>query len=222
MISKKTKADHALALIKAGISLVPSIGGPIASLIGDYVPSATQRSVEAALEILKQKLENLADRIDPNAVNKDEFAELFKSCYLAIVRTHQKEKLTAAVNLIANILLRNGEPEKLSYTELDHFARCLESLSIGAIETLGHAVNIARGSKAAEYLTQPVRFDFEQLQGCMPETNAFLLMGLVGELNSMNLIHLAGAPQIAIPPYSNYPIQLTPLGVRFCEQLLEK
>jgi len=56
MKSKKTKSDHALAIIKAGLSTVPYIGGAIASLIEDYVPSATQRSIETAIEILKQKL----------------------------------------------------------------------------------------------------------------------------------------------------------------------
>jgi len=222
MSLKKTKSDHALAIIKAGISGVPYVGGVLASLIGDYVPSATQRSIEIALEILKQKLAQLENRIDPGAVNKDEFAELFKSCSLSVVRTQQKTKLTAAANLIANILLKDGDPEKLPYNELDHFARCLEALSIGAIEALGHAVDIARKSKPNEYRAQPVRFDFEQLQGCMAKTDSFLLMGLVGELNSMNLVHLAGAPQIATPVYANYPIQLTPLGVRFCEHLLEQ
>jgi len=222
MKSKKTKPDHALAIIKAGVSAVPYIGGAIASLIGDYVPSATQRSIETAIEILKQKLEQISDRINPDTVNKDEFAELFKSCYLSIVRTQQRQKLNAAANLLANILLRDGDPEKLPYTELDHFARCLETLSIGAIEVLGHTVNLARKSKPEQYRVDPFRFDFEQLQDRMPKTDAFLLMGLVGELNSANLIHLAGAPTIATPAYANYPIQLTPLGVRFCERLLEK
>jgi hypothetical protein len=222
MSLRKTKSDHALAIMKAGVSAVPYVGGAIASLIGDYVSSVTHRSVQLALEILKHKLEQLADRIDANTVNKDEFAELFKSCYLSIVRTQQKEKLNAAANLLANILLREGDPDKLTYTELDHFARCLESLSIGAIEALGHAVDIARKSKHQEYRIQPVRFNFEELQAHMRGTDPFLLMGLVGELNSTNLVHLAGAPQIATPFYANYPIQLTPLGVRFCERLLEK
>jgi hypothetical protein len=222
MASKKTKSDHALAIIKAGVSTVPYIGGAIASLIGDYVPSATQRSIETAIEILKQKLEKISDRINPDTVNKDEFAELFKSCYLSVVRTQQRAKLNAAAALLANILLREGDPEKLTYTELDHFARCLETLSIGAIETLGHSVEIARKSKPKEYRVQPVRFNFEDLQKRMPDIDAFLLMGLVGELNSMNLIHLVGAPTIATHAYANYPIQLTPLGVRFCELLLEK
>ena len=57
MPSKKTKSDHALAVVKAGISAVPFVGGSIASLIGDYVPSATQRSIEIAIEILKQKVQ---------------------------------------------------------------------------------------------------------------------------------------------------------------------
>jgi len=221
MKSKKTKSDYALAIIKAGVSAIPYIGGAIASLIGDYVPSATQRSIETAIEILKQKIEQISDRINPDTVNKEEFAELFKSCYLSIVRTQQRQKLNAAANLLANILLREGDPEKLPYTELDHFARCLETLSIGAIEVLGHAVDLAKKSKPQLYRVDPFRFDFQQLQDRMPQTDAFLLMGLVGELNSANLVHLAGAPTIATPAYANYPIQLTPLGVRFCERLLE-
>ncbi len=185
------------------------------------MPSATQRSIETAIEILKQKIEQISDRINPDTVNKEEFAELFKSCYLSIVRTQQRQKLNAAANLLANILLREGDPEKLPYTELDHFARCLETLSIGAIEVLGHAVDLAKKSKPQLYRVDPFRFDFQQLQDRMPQTDAFLLMGLVGELNSANLVHLAGAPTIATPAYANYPIQLTPLGVRFCERLLD-
>jgi len=218
---KKTKSDHALAFFRAGISSVPVVGGPIASLIGDYVPFTTERSREKTLELLKRKLKHLEDRIDPGAVNKDEFAELFKTSYLIIIRTHQEKKLNAAAALIANILLKEGDPEKLSYTELDHFARCLDTLSIGAIEVLGHAVDIAKQEKPEEYRSQSVRFDFDRFQGRMPGMDASLLMGLVGELNSTNLLHLAGAPQIPTEGYANYPIQLTPLGVRFCEYLLE-
>ena len=102
----KTKSDHTIAIIKAGISAIPYIGGSIASLIGDYVPSATQRSIEIAIKMLKEKVEKIEDRIDADAVDKDEFAELFKSAYLSIVRTHRRQKLNAAVNLLVNILLR--------------------------------------------------------------------------------------------------------------------
>lgn len=87
----KQASDHAISVIKAGLSAVPGVGGPIASLIGDYVPSATERSTRLAMEELRQRIDSLGDRIDPGAVNQEEFAELFKSCYLVIVRTHQQK-----------------------------------------------------------------------------------------------------------------------------------
>jgi hypothetical protein len=43
---KKTAGDHALAVIKAGLNAVPVVGGSIASLIGDYIPTATQKTIE--------------------------------------------------------------------------------------------------------------------------------------------------------------------------------
>jgi hypothetical protein len=67
--------DHALAIIKAGINLIPVVGGPIASLIGDYVPTSTQAVIERSTELLAQKLDALKDRIDLEAVNKDDFSE---------------------------------------------------------------------------------------------------------------------------------------------------
>src|SRR5579863_5912580 len=117
---KHTAKDHALAIVKAGISAIPAIGGPIASLIGDYVPTSTQSAIERSTEILAEKINNLQDRIDVNAVNKDDFSELFKSCYLVIVRTNREEKLRAAASILANILLRPGDPSKSPYEELDH------------------------------------------------------------------------------------------------------
>lgn len=119
---RKTKSEHALAVIKAGLSAVPVIGGSLASLVADYIPTATQRSLEEALKSLREKLAVLRDRIDTEAVNKDEFSELFKSSYLLIQRSHQQKKIDAAVNLIVNILLKKDDPKSLSYTELDHFA----------------------------------------------------------------------------------------------------
>ena len=106
----KQASDHAISVFKAGLSAVPVVGGAIASLIGDYVPSATERSIVLAIEELEQYVRSLGDRVNPDTVNKEQFSELFKSCYLVIIRTHQQEKRSAAVRLIANILLQEGDP----------------------------------------------------------------------------------------------------------------
>ena len=38
-------SDHALAFVKAGFNLIPFVGGSLASLVGDYVPFSTQRTM---------------------------------------------------------------------------------------------------------------------------------------------------------------------------------
>lgn len=214
------KQDHILAVVKAGLSAVPIVGGPLASLIGDYIPSATQRSIGKAIEMLKERLKSVEGRLDVDAVNKDEFAELFKSCYLTIVRTHQEEKLQAATALIANILLKNGDPDKLSYTELDHYTRAIDSLSTGAIKVLGHAYRIVQSHDRETHIWPPSRFNFGQLREQIGNMEPDLLMGLVAELNNFNLLHLSGDPSVRMRFFDNSPIEFTSLGKNFVVHLL--
>jgi hypothetical protein len=230
----KRKADKTLSIIKAGISGIPYIGGPLASLIGDAISAPTEESIRRAIELLRNKLRDMKDRIDIDAVKRDEFAELFKSCYLTIVRTHQKEKLNAATSLIANILLKEGDPEKLSYTELDHFVRCLDFLSIGAINVLIHSVKIAENDATSDLASHSYEFAFVNLRERLKDMETSLLMGLVGELNSMNLLYIGGDPQkrkgqlnygyaIQQTPderFEEFYIELMPLGTRFVKHFL--
>lgn len=226
---KKSGSEHALAIIKAGLSAVPFVGGSIASLIGDYIPTATQATIDAAIKQLAQRLQLLEKRLDPENVNADEFSEIFKTAYLTIVRTHRNEKVQAAVSLIANTLLKDGDKDKLTFTEADHFARSLEQLSIGAIQVLSTAGQIARKAYNGDLHralhgdhNQARRFNFGILQDQLPDYHPSLLMGLVGELDSLNLLHKAGTPAIKTRNYSNYPIELTILGVRFLISLMDE
>ena len=229
-----TKADHALIVIKAGVNAIPIVGGALASLIGDYVPLSTQRSIEKATLSLKEELDKLHDRVDLEAVNKDEFADLFKSSFLAIVRTTNEEKLRAASAILVNLFLKPGDSDKLPYTELDHFIRCLDQLSVGALAVLGFVYDLGgknvppnysegdiRRSLEALRSVQGIRLEFRAVHAGMKEVDPSLLMGLLGELNAGNLIHLPGVPTIRTPDFGNYPIELTALGIRFVERVLK-
>lgn len=215
----KSGRDHALSVVKAAVAAVPVVGGPLASLIGDYVPTSTSRSLDASLQILGDRLKALGDRIDVAAVNKEEFAELFKSAYLIMVRAHKAERRRAAANLVANVLLRVGDPDRLSYNELDHFARALEALSVGALLC---AAEIYRDTdrSGATLRAELGRLNFEDLAKRVPDYDADLLMGLLGELNAQNIVHLPGVPTIRTQDYGNYPIERTTLGSRFVARLL--
>lgn len=196
------------------------VGGAVASLIGDYIPTATQRNIEEAVQSLEAQLSALGDRISAELVNKDEFAELFKTAYLVIIRSHHRARSQAATRLMVNALLRPDDTAKLSYTELDHFARCLDQLSIGALEVLARSVAIARRQAEDILDHKSVPIVFNQLQLELPEHSPSLLMGLVGELDGFNLMHRAGVPGIRTPDYGNYSLEVTPLGARFAEHLL--
>ena len=207
--------DHALAIIKAGINLIPVVGGPIASLIGDYVPTSTQAVIERSTELLAQKLDALKDRIDLEAVNKDDFSELFKSCYLVIVRTNREQKLQAATAILANLLLRPGDPARSSYEELDHLIRCIDALSIGAITVLGAARTIAATCQGAQR-----SFQFDQLRNAFPGFDPSLVMSLVSELSALNLVRIQEGG-IRMPDHSEILIEVTPIGVRLVERFIE-
>jgi len=208
--------DHVLAIVKAGISAVPLVGGPIASLITDYVPTATQRSIERTMELFADKLKTLSQRIDVTLVDKDEFTELFKSCYLIVVRTQREEKLHAAANLLANLLLRSGDPAKASYEEIDHLVRCLDALSIGAILVLGAARQIATTGPSANM----GNFSFPQLAAAFPHFEPSFLMSLVAELRALNLLRVQEGG-IRTPDHLEVLLELTPVGKRFVERFIE-
>ncbi|HEX4117727.1 MAG TPA: hypothetical protein VHX99_02905 [Rhizomicrobium sp.] len=210
-----SKTDNALAAIKAGLNLVPVVGGAIASLVGDYVPTSTQRSIEKAMKMLGEKLNSLNQRIDIDAVNKEDFSELFKSCYLVIIRSQREEKLRIAANLLANVTLKEGDQEKVPYTELDHLVRCLDSLSIGAINVLKVAFDI----RSRAPMSQRGTFQFQQLRDELKDFETSLLMGLVSELRGMNFIEVQ-EPGIRVPDYGNFLLELTPVGKRFVERFI--
>lgn len=217
----KSKSEQLLPIIKAGISAIPVIGGPIVSLISDYVPSSTQRSVQTSMDYLKEKLDYLKDRIDVTTINQNEFSELFKNTYMTIVRTHQDIKLRSAAKLITNILLKKDDPEKLSFNELDHYSRCLDSLSIGALEILGHALSLVPLSELDKLYEKNIRIRFPDLQTKANNIDPFFLMSMLEELNSFHLIHLPGSPQVRTLKYSNYPVELTKTGYIFTKYILE-
>jgi hypothetical protein len=217
---KINKKEVAWELCKATFSqLVP--GGPYLTGLMDYALNThTKEAFESLLDQMKKQIDDLKDKVEVESLNKDEFSELFKSCILITARTHQEKKIKAASALLVNFLLKDGEPEKLNYTEVDHFIRCVEKLSMGAIQVLGVAFELASRHEPENIEERLSRMNFGDLHQKM-DLEDHLLMGLLSELNSFNFIHLLGTPAIGEKNYINYPVQLTPIGARFVKRLLK-
>ena len=219
---RRSVTDHILSTIKAALSSLPFTGG-IASLIADYVPSSTEKSIRKAISALRKRLDQLGERVDVAAVDPDEFSDAVKSFLLLTQRTSREEKLRGAGNLLANLLLTNDDPERLTYTEADHFWRCLDALSIGAIRLLGlicQEMN-TRGLREApggEYM-----FAAGDVVPMMNDLSPHLVLSLVAELDALNLLRKAAASvSLASQGYrENDAIFLTRTGLRFVEMVLQ-
>ena len=103
-------------MLKAALNLIPFGGGSLASL-AEFIPTARQRNTEKAIDFFRQRLIDLESRIDAEAVNKEEFSELFQTCSRTMERTHRDKKLSAAANILANLLLKPGDQAKVPYEE---------------------------------------------------------------------------------------------------------
>jgi hypothetical protein len=222
----KTMSSAAGSGLKAIAAATP-FGSLLVSLINDAASNAHERAEQRANEILVDRLEELEGRVDKERITTDEFVDLYKNCWVVQQRSLYDEKLRGAANIIANALLKDGDGDRLTYDELDHFTRCLEHLSIGAIHILTKAINYAdkknRGLNSYKVDRNNIRVDFGELQSLAPEIDANLLMGLLGELASFHLLHSLGSPTARYDGkqiYSNYPFETTPLGYRFVQHVL--
>jgi len=205
------------------------VTGLVAQALEEYAQEAHDRATAKAAELTTRRIAELGYRIDVQCVKTDQFFDLFKNLTVVTSRTQYEEKYRAAANILGNALLKAGDADKLPFDELDHFTRCIENLSISAIRVLHRALERGviqdRRHRDNDLSQRNVRIEFGQLRADLGEPDADLLLGLVGELNSFNLLHLKGIPGIGYgdgeQKYHNYPVETTPLGHRFKKFILD-
>jgi len=223
---KTTIKDHVITAIKAvcaSISIPPGISlGGIPILIDEYIGNSTKKALDKAIEYFSEKIKELEGRIDILSVNQDEFSDTIKQFGRVILYNSKEEKLRAAANLLANAMLKTEDPDKISYAELDHTFKCVESLSIGAIQLLGTIYEKEVPQNQRHHTNKNYRLNFDDISRYFPEYEPTFLMGLVGECNAYNLLHILGIPQIKTNEYGNYPIELTRFGQRFIKTIMNK
>jgi hypothetical protein len=80
VIADSKAAEGILSAFKAGLTLLP-IGGLIASLITDYIPSARTLRLEEFAAKTAEDLRELADEIETDYIKTDDFAFMFEKCH---------------------------------------------------------------------------------------------------------------------------------------------
>lgn len=213
--------ESALILFKAALSAEP-VSGTIIQAIDGFRAAAREKLSEA----FQRRVRDLEARLDPGHVTSSEFAELFVASLSLAERTQQREKLYAAANILANSLLADGDSDKRPFEELDHFMRCVDGASVGALHVLAAAFPIAREfpecGEVRDASREPASVHFPELVARMPQTTPDLIFAFVTELSRMNLLwSKAGGDTDAERKYRHARIETTPLGYRFARFVVE-
>lgn len=105
----KEISDHVRAIGVAAVSAIPIIGGPLATLIQEYVPATMQKRQATILKTLSDELKRLESRINDEKFRSEAFNLTFiKTAKLMLVEQNE-EKLEAFKAIILNDAITSEE-----------------------------------------------------------------------------------------------------------------
>jgi hypothetical protein len=109
--------DVAHTVVKAGLSAIPVIGGPLAELFAAVIEPPISRRRVQWIESIGNGLKILEEKVDGFKIEALSQNEMFITTVMqasqAAIRNHQKEKLEALRNAVLNAALPNAPEEDI-------------------------------------------------------------------------------------------------------------
>jgi hypothetical protein len=113
----ETVGDAAHTLARAGLSMIPLIGGPAVELLSTILTPPIERRRDEWIESIATGLQMLAEKVDGFNIDDLSQNEIFVTTVLhasqVALRSHQREKLRALRNAVLNTAIRNATDEDL-------------------------------------------------------------------------------------------------------------
>ena len=118
---RQSSGDTAHALVKAGLSALPVVGGPAVELFQYIVQPPLEKRRKAWMEQVGERLQNLeAQGLKlADLQENEEFISAVMHASQAALRTHQAAKLNALCNAIVNIAQGQAPDEAVQHLFLD-------------------------------------------------------------------------------------------------------
>lgn len=157
-MDEKTKdkiEDGAAAVVEAGVSIIPFVGGPAAVLVNRAFGSATQRRNEKLFDELAERIEKIVKQMEASEAEKllegEDFQAAAHRVFRASQETASSEKRRLLQNALVNGYLLQESPanrdeflsEMVRY-EPEHVVvlQAMEAIMAPRSETLPHAVSV--------------------------------------------------------------------------------
>ncbi len=117
-------SDAAHMLAKAGLSIVPLVGGSIAELFEYIISPPIAKRRDEWVEGIAQQLKKLEEKVDgfrfEDIAQNEVFVTSFLQASQVAIRTHQREKREALRNAVLNAALRNAPGDDLQLMFLSY------------------------------------------------------------------------------------------------------
>ncbi len=97
-----TNVDKTISIVKAVVNAIPVVGGPLGSLMSDFIPTELDKRRDALLLWLEKEFSRLENRIDNETINKPYFISLFLQSFKSAMATEEDEKLNCYKAIIIN------------------------------------------------------------------------------------------------------------------------
>lgn len=208
--SKDNAVNAVASVASAAAAAVNPVFGALTLLLGDRLRQVSEEAIQATLRRLERKIDRNNKRIDLCVLDDSpEFFDALQSACLVIGRSHQRAKLDAAENIIVNALLKEGDPDKLAFNDLDFFVRALDRLSYGALGVLGILKTLPKGQTIGEV----------PLRKKVPEAPPQLVDACTSELHGLGFVE-QNSSNVSGPDGSFLDFQLSEIGLRFVDQIL--
>lgn len=110
------------------------MGGVLATLIGEYIPSRKEERIIAFINSLAKALAKLETTIKQDVVFTDEFAFLFEKSLRGVAENYQQEKIDSYKAILTNILSNKVGVET---EQREVFLNILDGITVRHIRILG-------------------------------------------------------------------------------------
>jgi len=97
-----TKSDTAIKLVKAVASAVPAVGGPLGSLINDFIPTEINKRRDGLLLKLEAGFKKLEEKINADRLAEPYFISIFLQAFKSAMASEEQEKIDCYKAIILN------------------------------------------------------------------------------------------------------------------------
>jgi len=195
-IDDATAQDRVKGWIVAVLNAIPGIGGPLASLADDYIPSKKQERLVAFVQELSGRIAASQYELNTQVVHTEEFAFIFERVLHGVADNYQQEKLKCYQNILLNSLADIEIPQE----EKELFLLLLDGLTVRHLRI----ISILRAGKTGNI--------DQVIQQSYPSYDDDSVEYVVDDLRSKGLVKAKGA--VYDPEISSSQNQLTPMGIR--------